>query len=789
MRGGVLEVRFRAGLLMGCLLALPGTTRAFTGETMCYAPEPGFDEGESFDEAMCAPGQPHLLRMPSLDLCAPVSGKATADEAYVVAERALQRGRELEAQGRYDEALLHYRVMEASLPRIRDYAAMLRAELHQKAGDPARAAKAYREAMDASVQVDLVAELHVEWVRNLLAAGDKNAEKELEALLRRYPHLPEAPLLKLDLGRFRETQGALRTAAATYRMLDLTLPGYPVAAEARKRLEALAQQGVNLGAYTLDERFARAEHLVRSGPVEYARQVLTELAGEKLAKVKQQKLEAMQQNLLRVDASATFSPAAVAAAEQAVPSADAEAAKKRVLALLGKKTKLEKQKPFQLLSVLHAASREHVPEIADQMVLELARRGASAPADARFDALAIAPGTASDLTLVTLADTLVEHPSLGAAARYHRGRALERAGRLDEARRDFELVQAQDRSVTRFYANWAEQRARALSGASPSCGANGNLTVCAGGPKPDAVRELEAALPPNVSEAIAILSKVELAHGAAFPWFARALDLTRIGELDAAADELHEAYLAYRSAVGRGSLRAGREAVYRGASVVRPSPDAATRRARMGLTMATREELAKASSILGDYGTAAFFGGPRWAESHPHPYPREVAEAARRHNVDPDLLFAVMRVESVYQRRIISYAGAVGLMQIMPRTGRLIADRLGQQDRTTADLLDPETNVNYAAWYLRSLLDRMDGHLPLAIASYNGGPHNVRKWIRSVGDHVPLDAFLERIPFTQTKRYVRRVLGYYVEYKALRGQKVDLMAVSLPRERTSDITF
>lgn len=213
------------------------------------------------------------------------------------------------------------------------------------------------------------------------------------------------------------------------------------------------------------------------------------------------------------------------------------------------------------------------------------------------------------------------------------------------------------------------------------------------------------------------------------------------------------------------------------------------RRARLDLDMTARESLAKAASALGDYGTAAFYGGPRWAESHPHPYPREVAAAARKHHVDPDLLFAVMRVESVYQRRIISYAGAVGLMQIMPRTGRLIADRLGQQDRTTTDLLDPQTNVEYAAWYLHSLLDRMEGHLPLAIASYNGGPHNVRKWIRSTGAQMPLDAFLERIPFSQTKRYVRRVLGYYVEYKALRGEKIDLMAMGLPRERPSDITF
>jgi soluble lytic murein transglycosylase len=188
-------------------------------------------------------------------------------------------------------------------------------------------------------------------------------------------------------------------------------------------------------------------------------------------------------------------------------------------------------------------------------------------------------------------------------------------------------------------------------------------------------------------------------------------------------------------------------------------------------------------------GTAVEFGGTQYAESHPMPYADEVARVARKYNLDPDLLFAVMRVESVYQRRIISHAGAIGLMQIMPRTGRLIADKLGMRETCASDLLDPRYNLELSGWYFSSLLERMDGHLPLAIASYNGGPHNVRRWIREYGDHIPLDAFLERIPFRETKRYVRRVLGYYAEYKALRGQSVDLMAMSLPRDKPTGVSF
>ncbi len=783
-------MRFRAGLLMGWLLAVPHQGRALAGETMCGAPESHAGDIESFDPEMCAPGKPHMLRIPSLDLCAPVSGKAAGDDVYVEAERALKRGRELESQRQYDEALLHYRVIEATLPRLADYASMLRADLHRRAGDPVRAAKAYRQAMAASVNVDLVASLHLELVRSLLAAGDGTSETELTALLRRYPELPEAPMLKLDLARFRESQGAVKTAGASYRMLDLTLPGYPVAAEARARMQALRAQGVSITPYSQEDRFARAERLVRSGPVELARAAIAELASEKLNNTKQRTLDGLSASLSRVDASAHPAPADTTT-DAVEPLLSREASQKRVRAMLSK-TRIEKQKPFVLISILHAATQGQVPDVADAVVFELARRGASCPADARFDALSLSSGTANDAALVALADTLVDHPSLGAAARYHRGRALERAGRIDEAKEDFVRVQSTDRSATHFYANWAEQRLRGLSGGTANdeqCEGGAPVAGCDMLDHHAALRALEAELGSDIATAVSILTELAARHGAAYPWFARALDLARIGELASASDELHEAYLAFRSSKGRGSLRAGREAVYRGTSVMRPAPDAATRRARLALDMTARESLARASGALGDYGTAGLFGGPRWAESHPYPYPREVAAAARKHRVDPDLLFAVMRVESVYQRRIISYAGAVGLMQIMPRTGRLIADRLGQQDRTTTDLLDPQTNVEYAAWYLRTLLDRMDGRLPLAIASYNGGPHNVRKWIRGNGDQMPLDAFLERIPFTQTKRYVRRVLSYYVEYKALRGEKTELMAVNLPRERQSDVSF
>jgi len=128
-------------------------------------------------------------------------------------------------------------------------------------------------------------------------------------------------------------------------------------------------------------------------------------------------------------------------------------------------------------------------------------------------------------------------------------------------------------------------------------------------------------------------------------------------------------------------------------------------------------------------------------------------------------------------------------MQIMPRTGRLIAERMGRDRFTTAQLLDPQTSLDFAAWYLHSLIERFDGHVPLAIAAYNGGPHNVRVWLERSGPDLPLDAFLDRIPFDQTHRYVRRVLTHYAAYRARDGLPMIDLGVGVPPARADSIAF
>jgi soluble lytic murein transglycosylase len=128
-------------------------------------------------------------------------------------------------------------------------------------------------------------------------------------------------------------------------------------------------------------------------------------------------------------------------------------------------------------------------------------------------------------------------------------------------------------------------------------------------------------------------------------------------------------------------------------------------------------------------------------------------------------------------------------MQIMPRTGQLIAHALGHEDFSPADLLNPQINLEFAAWYLTSLIRRFDGRLPLAIAAYNGGPHNVRRWMQECSDGASVDVLLERIPFTQTHRYVRRVLVNYEAYRKQQELPTPRLSVPLPAPRVDPVSF
>lgn len=536
--------------------------------------------------------------------------------------------------------------------------------------------------------------------------------------------------------------------------------------------------------------------------------------------------------------------------ERAAESREADDARRRVRALMRGRP-ITAQPTARLFAALRMAARAGLRGEVNEVLSAIRQR--SIPPGLRFDAAILATGTGSDEHVAALLESARQHPLYGIAARYHHARALERLGQVDEARAEYLRIVAEDSTRLPYYAMWSRQRLRATAlvepreplrrlaslgpaacdvgpfSPSPSRGSAKSSGLgrfddvsCRPGPpsnpftstpstptdaadeEPDPLEEADAFATaaevgsngtsrPNIDlsdgELIELLEPVAQEYATGFPWLQRAVALIRLGERTAATDELHETYTAWQDSRGR-RLRAGLLGVLLGSTPPRHRMTGATWRDRRRLSVDAQRVLARVSAALGDHGLAIRFdGGFGVAGPRPRAYESIVEEVTARYGIEPELLFAVMRVESVYNPRIISYAGAIGLAQIMPRTGRLIAQSLGRDDFTIDQLLDPEINLEFAAWYLSSLIERFDGRVPLAVASYNGGPHNVRRWLRDHSDDMPLDAFLERIPFSQTHRYVRRVLTHYEAYKAQRGATLAQLHTRLPEPHPDPIAF
>jgi soluble lytic murein transglycosylase-like protein len=152
----------------------------------------------------------------------------------------------------------------------------------------------------------------------------------------------------------------------------------------------------------------------------------------------------------------------------------------------------------------------------------------------------------------------------------------------------------------------------------------------------------------------------------------------------------------------------------------------------------------------------------------PQPFLDQFLEAAEKTGVNSLLLLSVAKQESAFLPNAISRSDALGLMQLLPVTAR---DTLPGTSRT--DLFDAEVNTHVGALYLYKLLDKYQGNIPLALAAYNAGPNRVAQWMKDLGE-TPLmkegfdpDAFVDSIPFTETRKYVGNILRNYAWYKML----------------------
>ncbi|MEO8305261.1 MAG: transglycosylase SLT domain-containing protein [Betaproteobacteria bacterium] len=150
------------------------------------------------------------------------------------------------------------------------------------------------------------------------------------------------------------------------------------------------------------------------------------------------------------------------------------------------------------------------------------------------------------------------------------------------------------------------------------------------------------------------------------------------------------------------------------------------------------------------------------------PYREQFAAAAKEQGVDVALLFAIARQESRFATDIVSSAGAVGLMQLMPPTARWVAKQLNRADYRPSQISDIAINTQFGAFYLKYWFDRLDRVPALAAAAYNAGPGRAQAW-RGTGA-LEGAIWVETIPFNETRDYVKKVLANAMLYAHLLDQ-------------------
>ena len=148
----------------------------------------------------------------------------------------------------------------------------------------------------------------------------------------------------------------------------------------------------------------------------------------------------------------------------------------------------------------------------------------------------------------------------------------------------------------------------------------------------------------------------------------------------------------------------------------------------------------------------------------PLAYKSQVQKNAQIQQLNPAIIYGLIRRESAFNKTAQSPVGARGLMQIMPKTGQQIARELKEKWKTTNSLFNADTNVKYGSYYYKKLLNQFDGNYALAAAAYNAGPHRVKRWLPT-DKPLAADIWVETIPFKETRGYVSAVLTYALIYQ------------------------
>jgi len=155
-----------------------------------------------------------------------------------------------------------------------------------------------------------------------------------------------------------------------------------------------------------------------------------------------------------------------------------------------------------------------------------------------------------------------------------------------------------------------------------------------------------------------------------------------------------------------------------------------------------------------------------WELAYPRPYWTQIKNFSNQAGIDPYFALAIMREESHFDSKALSSSNAMGLMQLMPATAKEVAKRIKIELEKKEYIFEPKINIKLGIFYLGKLAKRFQSELIYTAGGYNAGPHNMKKWINR-WNGMPLDNFVEKIPFNETKNYVKRVYRSYKIYKQI----------------------
>ena len=161
-----------------------------------------------------------------------------------------------------------------------------------------------------------------------------------------------------------------------------------------------------------------------------------------------------------------------------------------------------------------------------------------------------------------------------------------------------------------------------------------------------------------------------------------------------------------------------------------------------------------------------------WLLAYPQAYWDSIVSYSRKYGQDPYFIAAIIREESQFHAEALSTAGARGVMQVMPATGAWVAQMIRVPGFDPNKLFDSNTAINIGTWYIGHLMKRFKGDALFTAAAYNAGPEAVSAWLNKNGHGTERDEFVESIPFSETRGYVKKVMRNYAEYKRIYGRTV-----------------